>query len=115
MATRNYMSAVNRRIGFAAQHGRSESWVKPTGRIDSKRTAEILGFQEHDIPVLVSEGFLKPLGKPVQNATKYFAAVCVLELAQDAVWLSKATQTIYDHWKVRNANREKPEQEQQQT
>jgi hypothetical protein len=76
-----------------------------TGRIDAAAVAKILGFQEHDIPVLVSEGLLKPLGKPTANARKYFAAVYVLELANDSKWLWKATQVVYDHWQKKNANR----------
>jgi hypothetical protein len=71
-------------------------------RIDSRTTAAILGFQEHDIPVLVSAGLLSPLGKPVQNATKYFAAFEIESLAQDYKWLWKATQAAYDHWKNKN-------------
>src|ERR1041384_2763748 len=99
MANRNSMAAVSSRIGFQAHGGVCEPWMQPTGRIDAERAAEILGFEEHAIPVLVSEGLLKALGKPVQNAIKYFAAVYIMALAQDADWLSKATQCLYDHWK----------------
>ena len=71
-------------------------------RIDSRMTAAVLGFQEHDIPALVSAGLLSPLGKPVQNATKYFAFCEVESLAQDCKWLWKATQVVYDGWKEKN-------------
>ena len=71
-------------------------------RLAANQTAVLLGFQEHDIPVLVAAKLLKPLGKPVQNATKYFAACEVEELRMDSAWLSKATQRVYDHWTEKN-------------
>ena len=76
-------------------------------RMDAKQTAAVLGFQEHDIPVLVAEGQLEPLGKPAQNARKFFARVEVLEVADSPQWLSKATKTVYQHWLTKNANRRK--------
>src|SRR5262245_18441105 len=74
-------------------------------RLDSAQTARFLGFQEHDIPVLVSIDLLEPLGKPAPNARKYFAAVEIFELAQDRNWLNKATRVLYQHWQDKNANR----------
>jgi hypothetical protein len=44
-------------------------------RLNSTEAALLLGFQEHDIPALLAAGLLRPLGKPAQNAPKYFAAV----------------------------------------
>jgi hypothetical protein len=76
-------------------------------RIDSRATATLLGFQEHDIPVLVSVGLLNPLGNPVQNSTKYFAGCEIESLAQNPKWLWKATQGVYDHWKSKNKNKSK--------
>ena len=74
-------------------------------RMDAKLTADILGFQEHDIPVLVNLGQLEPLGKPMPNARKYFARIQIMEVADDTSWLSKATKLIYQHWQGKNANR----------
>jgi len=74
-------------------------------RLDSKQTADILGFQEHDIAPLIREEMLEPLGKPMPNARKYFARVQIMEIANDPVWLSKATKVIYKHWQEKNANR----------
>lgn len=74
-------------------------------RMDARLTADVLGFQEHDIPVLVNSGQLEPLGKPMPNARKYFARVHVAEVASDPKWLSKSTAIIYQHWKNKNANR----------
>ena len=43
-------------------------------RLNYFQTAAVLGFSEHDIPVIVRAKLLKPLGKPAPNAPKYFAA-----------------------------------------
>lgn len=74
-------------------------------RLDVKQTADILGFQEHDIAPLVREEMLEPLGKPMPNARKYFARVQIMEIADDPSWLSKATKLIYQHWVDKNASR----------
>ena len=74
-------------------------------RLDVKQTADILGFQEHDIAPLVREEMLEPLGKPMPNARKYFARVQIMEIADDPSWLSKATKLIYQHWQEKNASR----------
>jgi hypothetical protein len=76
-------------------------------RLESKQAAQILGFQERDIPVLIAHGLLKPLGKPVQNATKYFAKVEILALTEDVNWLNKATMAVYGYWKEKNARKVK--------
>jgi hypothetical protein len=74
-------------------------------RLTDEQTARRLGFQKHDIPVLISAGLLKPLGKPAANAHKYFAAVEVESLAVDTKWLAKATQVVYDIWRTKNHRR----------
>jgi hypothetical protein len=106
MANRVYTSALKKRMASPAHHPVSEHFPQPRGRIDSGKTAEVLGFQEHDIPVLVSHGLLKPLANPVQNAKKYFAAVYVLALADDPEWLEEATRVVYDYWKGKNAQKQ---------
>jgi hypothetical protein len=67
----------------------------------------LLGFAEHDIPILVKAKLLSPLGKPQANAVKYFARVDVEELALDTKWLTRATAALYEHWHRRQ--RPKPE------
>ena len=87
-------------------------WLQFPARIDAKQTADVLGCQEHDIPVLVQHGLLEPLGKPApKNARKYFASLEVLALAQDRAWLGKATRTLYLHWQGRIAARTKGQPE----
>lgn len=79
----------------------------PPARIDAAQTAAILGFQAHDIPTLVAAKMLKPLGKPVQNSVKYFAAVEVLARFDDPDWLNRATQRTSERWEVKNARKKK--------
>jgi hypothetical protein len=71
-------------------------------RLRPEHVAEILGFAPPDIPILVSKRHLKPLGKPMPNATKFFSRTDVLAKSVDDLWLARATQTIYDHWKGKN-------------
>jgi hypothetical protein len=71
-------------------------------RLASSQTAKLLGFGDHDIPVLVATGLLKPLGSPVPNAPKHFALVDVLSHATDRDWLNRATRTLAKHWQKKN-------------
>jgi hypothetical protein len=61
------------------------------GRLNTLETALLLGFQEHDISLLIAAKLLVPLGKPASNAPKYFAAVEIAERASSSEWLSSAT------------------------
>jgi hypothetical protein len=75
-------------------------------RLNIEQVAELLGFAVHDIPVLVRHGALHPLGKPVPNAQKWFAAAEIESLSRDKTWLSKATLIISRHWAEKNGNYE---------
>lgn len=72
-------------------------------RLTAEQTAWILNCQPHDVPILVAAHLLKPLGNPLPNSVKYFAASEVLEHSKDRTWLSKITNTINQHWKRKNA------------
>ncbi len=50
---------------------------------------------------------MKPLGNPLPNSIKFFAAPDVLELTKDRSWLVKATMTINQHWQQKNARQRK--------
>src|SRR5438093_433715 len=64
--------------------------------LNAAQTAAYLDCgSEHNIPVLVREGLLEPLGDPAPNAIKYFATVEVLELAADVEKLKRIRSTIY--------------------
>jgi len=70
--------------------------------LNISQTAVLLNVGEHDIPVLVRKGLLKPLGHPKPNAVKYFAAVAVLEMAADIQFLSRVRDVIYQYWQGKN-------------
>jgi hypothetical protein len=68
-------------------------------RLDVATTAELLGFAEHDIQILMAVGKLTPLGDPAPNAPKWFAAVEIIQLATDRDWLHKATKELSKYWR----------------
>ena len=72
------------------------------GRLDVNQTAALLGFQRHDVTILVSARHLQPLGKPSPNSVKYFSSAEIIELANNRQWLDKATKLIANHWKERD-------------
>ena len=76
-------------------------------RLRAEEVAEILGFAENDIPVLARNKKLKPLGKPTQQATKYYSRDDILEKSTNLDWLQKSTQVIYDYWGANNAKKRK--------
>ncbi len=81
------------------------SLATPPARLGIDETAWFLGFTEHDIPVLISEGLLKPLGRPPATGSKYFATVELQNLRNDTRWLAKASDAIVNHWREKNAGR----------
>lgn len=72
------------------------------GRLTARQTAALLGFQPHDIPILVAAGLLKPLGGPPPQASRYFFTPEILELAANRQFASKATNALYKHWGRKN-------------
>lgn len=72
-------------------------------RVTAEQTAWVLNCQPYDIPVLVEARLLKPLGNPQPNSVKYFAAVEVLELAKDRLWLARMTNALNQHWRRKNS------------
>lgn len=72
------------------------------GRLNTCETALLLGFQEHDVPVLVGAKLIAPLGKPARNAPKYFAAVEIVQRGNDSKWLGRATSILAKHWQSKN-------------
>ena len=76
------------------------------GQLPARRTAEeaawVLNCQPHDVPVLVAGRLLKPLGNPLPNTVKYFAAADLLEQMKERNWLARVTTTITQHWQKKN-------------
>jgi hypothetical protein len=81
------------------------SLVIPPARLGINETAWLMGFNEHDIPVLVSVGLLKPLGRPTATGSKYFATVELQNLRNDTRWLAKASDAIVNYWRTKNSGR----------
>jgi hypothetical protein len=91
-------------MGFGPAHTNLASQAIPAfenlpARLSVDVTALVLGFQSHDVPVLVSEKLLIPLGAPAPNAPKFFAKVHISQCAGDPRWLHKATIAVSRYWK----------------
>ena len=56
--------------------------------------ARLLGWPPYFMPLLARAGHLKPLGKPGQNARKWYAMVELERLSRDPVWLDKAIRIV---------------------
>ena len=78
---------------------------KLPARLSIEQAGWVLGFNQHDVPVLVSAGLLKSLGRPAATGSKYFAAVELEALRNDARWLAKASDAIVKYWVRKNATR----------
>ena len=74
-------------------------------RLTIEQTAWVLGFNQHDIPVLVGAGLLKTLGRPAASGSKYFAALELEELRKNTRWLAKASDAVVSYWIRKNATR----------
>ena len=79
------------------------SLVGLPARLTAEQAAGLLGFPRHDMQVLVAAGLLRPLGRPVQNSTKYFATAELEQLRSDVRWLGKATDVVQARWRRKNA------------
>jgi hypothetical protein len=74
----------------------------PPARLKASEAAELLGFHEDDMALLVRENLIEPLGNPAHNAVKYFALEHVEALGRDRGALSAATKAIYARNKVKS-------------
>jgi hypothetical protein len=63
-------------------------------RLNVEQVAQLIGFQTHDIPLLVKAKLLTPLGGGARNSVKYFAACEIEQLRDDRRWLDKATKAV---------------------
>ena len=73
--------------------------------LDAEAAARYLGWPAYFMPLLARAGHLKPLGKPGQNARKWYATVELERVGRDPVWLDRAIR-IVDRL-VREANGDK--------
>jgi len=75
------------------------------GRLNSEQAAPLLGFMQHDLPVLVRAGLLRPLANPAPNSVKYYASRAIEQNAKDEGWLNRATKAVYAYWAAANRKR----------
>jgi hypothetical protein len=76
-------------------------------RLGSQQAAWFLGFSVYEIPMLVSRGLLKPLGRPARNGQKFFLTATLEELRRDEKWFGKASDAVVEYWRQKNAGRAK--------
>lgn len=62
--------------------------------LDAEAAAHFLGWPPYFMPLLARAGHLKPLGKPAQNARKWYATVELERLSRDPAWLDKAIRVV---------------------
>jgi len=62
--------------------------------VGMEEAAAIFGWPDYYLPFLVRAGHLKPLGKPAQNARKWFATVEIERMSHDPEWLDKAIRIV---------------------
>jgi hypothetical protein len=60
--------------------------------------AVLLGFQPHDIPILVGEGLLDPIGEPGQQSCKYFLTHDLEQLRGNRRWFNRARRVVAARW-----------------
>jgi len=78
---------------------------KLSARINVGTVAQIVGCTQEDVTLLMQASLLKPLGKPGQNAPKWFCSVEILQLAADRKWLDDVTKTLSQYWRRKRARR----------
>jgi len=83
------------------------SWKIVPARLDATQTTWFLGFELHEIPILIAASLLKPLGHPARNSTKFFATQALEQLRRDEKWLARASDAIATYWRERNARKRK--------
>jgi hypothetical protein len=92
-------------MNTTAQQTEFLSWKIVPARLDAMQAAWFLGFEPHQIPMLVAAGLLKPLGKPARNSTKFFATETLEQLRRDEKRLARASDAIAAYWRERNARK----------
>lgn len=94
---------MNRTFNAPTQTGTGDRFLPAC--LDADAAARYLGWPAYFMPLLARAGHLKPLGKPAQNARKWYATVELERVGRDPAWLDKAIR-IVDRL-VREANGDK--------
>jgi len=78
----------------------------PPQRLTVEEAAGRLGYSPHEMPVLIAEGLLKPLGHPAPNAPKHFLTALLDDLKRDVKWHGKANDALQEYWRHKNARKQ---------
>jgi hypothetical protein len=78
--------------------------------VGMEEAAAIFGWPNYYLPFLIRVGHLKPLGKPMQNARKWFATVEIERMSCDPDWLDKAIRIVEKQIKEMNRKQRGKEQ-----
>lgn len=78
------------------------SLVLKPARVTMQEAAWLLGFREHDIPILIAKGLLRPLGHPAYNGQKFLLTATLEDLRRDEKWFIRASDAVVDYWKDKN-------------
>jgi hypothetical protein len=78
--------------------------------VGMETASAMFGWPDYYLPFLVRAGHLKPLGKPAQNARKWFATVEIERMSQDPDWLDKAIRIVEKQ--IQEMNRKQRSKEQ---
>ena len=81
------------RLNGMNQNGEAENRSRPAC-LDAEAAARLFGWPAYFMPILARAGHLKPLGKPAQNARKWYAMVELERLSRDPAWLDKAIRLV---------------------
>lgn len=76
-------------------------------RVRVEEAALLLGFSVREMPILASNGLLKPLGRPPLTGVKYYAVAILEELRRDEKWLARASDCIVEYWQNSNQRRKR--------
>ena len=76
-----------------------------------EEAAVLFGWPSYYLPFLVRAGHLKPLGKPAQNARKWFATFEIERMSNDLAWLDKAIRIVEKQIQGMNKKQEGKEPE----
>ena len=92
-------------MNVAAQQTEFLSWKVVPARLDATQAAWFLGFEPHEIPMLIASGLLKPLGHPAHNGQKYFLTATLEDLRRDEKWFAKACDAVVEYWRCKNSRK----------
>ena len=78
-------------------------WHHPA-RLTAQQAGWLLGFEAHEMRILVAGGKIKPAGKGSSNRS-LFAWVDVEGRVRDENWINEATLVIQQYWRQKNAGK----------